>query len=265
MKKWMGMLVAFLCFMLCGISVKADLIWEPEDSFYSSHWEACEHVDRVFIANGPGGEVILYESPESAKEISRLENGTEVYISFSYTDSNGVVWGVYDNGDVRESGWMPMEYMVVIYDEVSFAEEFADAIKEEQGQLEQGYAQVYFYDFPGSEGAHLITLHDDGADVPEYRRIFVDEKGRRWGNVSYYYGTKNHWICLDAPTADFYELWPEGAPQRAEETPEPPADGEWIVPGSVEENKAPFVALIVGGVVLVTALLLGLLKKSMKK
>lgn len=264
MKKWMGVLGTFICFMLFGISAKADVIWEPyEDSFYRSHWEECEHVDRSYRANGPGGEVILYESPESAKEITRWENGTSGYISFTYTDDSGVVWGVYNNGDVNESGWMPMEYMVVVYDSISFAEEFADVIVEESGELDAGdYTEVYFYSWPGAEHAILMPID---SYVPEYHRTFVDEKGRRWGNVSYYYGTRDSWICLDAPVAAFYELWPEGAPQRGEEIPEPAKDGEWIVPGSVGESKAPFVAIIVGGVVLVTALLLVILKKSIKK
>ncbi len=264
MKKWMGLLGSLVCFMLFGISAKADVIWEPyEDSFYRNHWEECEHVNRSYRANGPGGEVILYESPESAKEITHWENGTSGYISFTYTDADGIVWGVYNNGDVSESGWMPMEYMVVVYDSISFAEEFDDVIVEENGTLDNvNYEEMYFYSWPGAEQAVIMDIT---GYVPEYYRTFVDEEGRKWGNVSYHYGIRDHWVCLDAPVAEFDELWPDGAPQRGGEVTEPEDAGKRIVPENENVNKVPFVILMVGVVVVVTAVLLVVLKRSIKK
>ena len=47
----MFVMAGMVCAMLCRISVKADVIWEPEDSFYHRHAEECTYVNRVYIAN----------------------------------------------------------------------------------------------------------------------------------------------------------------------------------------------------------------------
>lgn len=53
-----------------------------------------------------------------------------------------------------------------------------------------------------------------GDFLPSYESVYLDEKNRCWGNVGYYYGMRNVWICIDAPDADFDTLYPSGAPTR---------------------------------------------------
>ena len=64
MKKILCLWAVVGCFLFCGLCVRADVIWEPEDSFYKKHSEECVYVNRLYTANGPDGEVILYKSPE---------------------------------------------------------------------------------------------------------------------------------------------------------------------------------------------------------
>ena len=86
MKKFICLMVMMTCFLFCTISVRADVIWEPQDDFYEKHRSDCTHVGRQFIADGPDGKVILYKSPESVKEVATWENGYKVWISFTYED-----------------------------------------------------------------------------------------------------------------------------------------------------------------------------------
>ena len=83
MKKITNVIVILLlAALLLPMSARADVIYEPNDSFYSNHWEECEYVCRTYTANGPNGEVTLYQSPVSAMMVAgSVANGNEVYVS----------------------------------------------------------------------------------------------------------------------------------------------------------------------------------------
>lgn len=104
--------------------------------------------------------------------------------------------------------------------------------------------------------------------MPTYREVYVDEAGRSWGKIGYYYGWRNCWICLDAPTADYAELYPVGnavQEKLAEEQADVviKEDAPQIVPKQ-NNQLVVLVVGIVGGVVVVTGVLLGALKKRRK-
>ncbi len=214
MKKKICVLLAGICVIISPLQVQADLIWEPrQDSFYAEYADQCVYENSTYIANGSQGNVTVYESPDDLKEVDVWENGKSVYISFLYTDEEGEHWGIYDNGDVNQSGWIRIEDMVKRYSAGSFAEEFQDRIVEEEGELDStGLSEAYFWTYPGSKDYNSMNIA--GFNAPQYHSVFVDEEGHKWGNIGYYYGRKNVWICLDAPVATFEELYPEGAPKR---------------------------------------------------
>lgn len=275
MKKWVCFLGTAFCFLLCTLSARADVIWEPEDSFYEEHSSECTHVNRQYITNGPDGVVILYKSPESAKEVATWENGRRVYISFTYEDARGIVWGISEG---EQTGWMPMEYMKVVYDSISFAEDYGDQIVSQTGSLDEQYGDetVHFWKYPGAESFDSMDLK--GWDyMPEYRSVYTDETGHSWGYIGYYYGYRSVWICLDAPTADYAALYPDGGPAIGKEdtglypngTPaiakEDAAaaqnrDVERIVP-KTNDRAVIIVVVLVAAVALVTAALLVFLRK----
>ncbi len=265
MKKRICFWGTIFCLMFCTLSVRADLIWEPQDSFYRTHAESCTYVTRRFTAKGPDGQVIVYKSPESPKVIATLENGTEVWVSYTYLDRDGVLWGIHE-GSREETGWMPMEYMQVVYDFVSFEEEYGAEIVEQTGRLGEEYKgkDIFFWNYPGSEEYTATPM--DGQEMPEYDRTFTDEKGHIWGIVGYYYGMGNSWICVDQPTADYEELYPDGGPGIGTQTEDgnPGSQGsERIVP----KRNAGTVILttaLVAAVAFVTAGLLVVLKRRSK-
>lgn len=262
MKKWLCFLGTVICFTFCALSVRADVIWEPENSFYEKNASKCTYVGRCFTANGPDGVVIIYESPESPRVITTWENGFKVYIFFTYEDENGVLWGIYD--DFKQSGWMPMDYMEVVYDHISFEEEYGGEIKEQSGVLEEQYRgkDVCLWNYPGAEEpSYVMSL--TMPELPKYNSVYVDEKGYSWGWVGYYYGHRNVWVCIDRPMADYGQLYPEGGPEigQKETVQTKYQSGNRIVPG--EDNGAMAVAaVLVLLVVLVTAALLVILKRK---
>lgn len=210
MKKWkwfLGGMICCICCMLYVFPAKADVIWEPEDSFYQKHASDCTYVNRVFTANGPDNVVLVYQSPELPIVVERWENGNTEWISFTYKDSDGIVWGYC-------RGWMPMEYMEVVYDSISFAEEYADQITKDPGELGNEYLgkEIYCWGYPGAENGYTMTLGSDY--TPSYSGVFTDEEGNIWGSVGYYFGRKNFWICIDKPEVDYEQLYPNGGPQR---------------------------------------------------
>lgn len=266
MKKWLCAIGAFLLSMVCVRPVYADVINEPRDSFYERHAEECEYVNRAFTANGPDGKVIFYANPESAKVTATWENGNTAWITFTYQDGDGISWGVVEN-----TGWVPMDYMVVVYDSISFAEEYAEVIESERGTLDKQYAkeELYLWEYPASSEGYSMDSEFTKEYLPEYTGVYVDEAGRRWGNVNYYYGLKNVWICIDAPTADLEELYPDGnVPQRGEALEESPEmqdtsveqSTERIVPRTNHRVVLLAVALVLL-VVVITAVLLVVLKR----
>lgn len=152
--KWMISFMACCVMMVCP--VKADVIWEPMgDAFYEEHAGECEYQVRSYTANGPEGKVIVYKSPEDATETAVIENGKVVSISYTYMDKNGVSWGVYENWETDEQGWLPMDYMEVVYDYLSFEEDYGTAIKAQEGTLSKEYSgqTILIWDYPGQRKA----------------------------------------------------------------------------------------------------------------
>lgn len=217
MKKnvWIGAVVA--CWMFCALPARADVIWEPyHDDFYQQNMESCEYLNRTYTANGPDGKVIVYESPKNPTVVTTWENGFKAYISFTYTDAAGNVWGVYDDSESGINGWMPMAYMSVVYDYISFQEEFAESISEESGTIPAVCAgqMVRFWKYPGADDYYEMSMPEDAESLPQYSKLFVDEAGQQWGYISYFRGTKHRWVCLANPDGSLEELYQGDVPKR---------------------------------------------------
>ena len=261
MKKVIGLCMVLVSLVLCSQTVRADVIWEPQNSFYEKHSNKCEYVDREFMANGPNGEVIVYKSPENAAEIGTMKNGETTWVTWTYTDADGTVWG-YPNRVA--DGWVPMDYMQVVYDYISFEEEHGNEFVEESGFVDEFYMKrsIYLWNYPGSTVFAEIDMTGDWADrLPEYNKTYVDEAGRKWGFCGYYYGQRNFWVCLDDADADYEALYGEDVPETSEpEFNMPPVeDAEPIVP------KERFPIEIIGISVGVVGILTGVILIKMKK
>lgn len=256
MKRLISLICAVMLAVSCIASVSADVIFMPQDSFFESHVDQCEYHNRNYIANGPNGDVKVYKSPESDTVKATIVNGETMYISYVYTDAAQIQWGYYENWETDVSGWVPMAYLELIYDEISFRKEFGDLLMEADGSLaaeHQGKA-VKFWNYPNSSEYLEITVSGDY--MPQYHMTYTDENGVLWGRVSYYMGLRDKWINLGQPDADYVPH--ETEPVVETEAPTEPED----VGGTVEEivPKADHTTtIIIVAVVAVVALTGGLL------
>lgn len=265
MKKMIRILCVVLILLMLPIQVSADIIYEPwDDSFYEEHRDQCEYHSRSYTANGPNGDVTIYESPESAWEKKTVPNGEGLWISYIYEDTDGTLWGCTEIWDENIIGWVPMDYLNLIYDGISFDEEHSHEYRNEDGQLDSQYRgqTIYFWDYPGCEASSWYTLSEEAEYLPEYRVLYTDADGRTWGKLSYFMGHRDSWICLDDPTADFDTLYPEGIAETEPETqPLPETEVEEIKPSGNSSIKWIVIASV-AGVVALTAVLLFFLKKK---
>lgn len=260
MKKWLaGMLVIMFCTLGIMKEAQADVIWEPENSFYKIHAEECEYHNRNYIANGPDGEVTVYKSPEVALKLTTIENGTKVNVYYIYEAKDGILWGLYDSWEENITGWMPMDYLDLEYDHICFVEEFGDQIKSKTEKLPQEYVgkEILIWSYPGSENGTVFVPHDP----MEFSDVFEDEAGNLWGHVGYYYGWRNIWVCIDDPQAEFSELYPEDVPVREVNSENSIQSTEEIVPEKGILGTIVIVTLMVAAVVIVTWKMLRKIKK----
>ena len=248
---------------LLPLSVRADVIYEPFDSFYEQHRRECTYVSRNYTASGPNGNVTLYESPLDPKEEKIYDNGTVLSVSYSYEAVNGVIWACCDNWEDGTTGWVPMEYLELIYDGKSFAEEFGDRFVAVEMNFDisslNGEA-IYFWEYPGCKEPFQGPSGVDNG--PTLINTYRDEMGYEWGQCGYYFGIKGHWINLNDPTADYETLYPNQPEETETPETEPAATEqvEEIKPAGNGEKLT--VILAVTAVVAVTAVMLVALKKK---
>ena len=209
MKRMICLLLA-LIFTLAPV-VRADVIYEPEDSFYWEHRGECQYHNRAYYADGPENVAEVYRSPESSAVVERVKNGDQLWISYIYEDKNGISWGYCENFQEDWAGWVPMDYLLLKYDNTSFQEEFAQRITEQNGELSTE-GTIHFWNYPGSEDSTTIPVEPDY--LPQYEQVFTDDAGRQWGYIGYHMGIRNVWVCLSNPTADYRTLYAEHEPQQ---------------------------------------------------
>ena len=254
---------ALLLALVLPVTARADVIYEPFDSFYELHRKECSYVGRSYRANGPNGTVTLYESPADPSVKGTYANGTMLDVSYSYQAADGVIWACCDKWDENITGWVPMEYLELIYDGISFREEHESEFVSIQMELdgeELNGAEVYFWEYPGSTTCVQVPMQSDYR--PEFHTSYTDENGNEWAQCGYYMGIKGHWVNLSDPTAGYETLFPDIPPETE------PAVTVQSFREQVDEIKpatsgiTAIVVIAVAAVVVTTAILLIVLKKK---
>ena len=271
MKRLITLVLAVILLLGLSATAYADILWEPDNLFLKQHRGECPRMDRSYRALT---EVTVYESPEDNTVMWTIPEGEPWRVYYTYEDSNGNLWGCLEKWEFGETGWVPMAYMELVYDYISFAEEFGHEFVtlDKLGQLPEEFRDdvVMFWSYPGSETADEFDLGQWASEYfPEYETVYEDALGRRWGYVGYYMGCRNFWICLDDPTADYDTLFPAGPTPEVSVTdpsvPEPTLPTEEIVPQISRKTKEVYTIIaigVVGCVVVSGALLLRSKKKA---
>lgn len=273
MKRALTCLLTLTLLLALTLPARADMLWEPNNRFYEKHSEECSYLGRSYCANGPEGYITLWDAPNGSSVAAQYENGEKLWVYWLYED-----WGCVSRWEDGQEhvGWVDMSHMELVYDYISFSEEYADQIRPYNGEFSNysgDAAGAAFYEYPGAPGAKQYMAFSDQWNVKEnltgsdgyIQSVFVDENGLTWGFVGYMYGRLNGWFCLDDPEGD-------GDPQAAAADtvsvfPQREVDVPELIPA--QEPQLPAIGYLpyalVGGVVAVTAVLLLLFAKRKKK
>ena len=246
MKRWF--IALFVLLLLLPSLAFADVIVEPENTFFWKHQAECSHMEgRTYLANGPDGSLSLYNAPGSSAA-KTVPNGEAFYCEWIYTDQDGNVWG-YSS---RHELWAPLGYTLVQYDHVAFREQYGDQfIPNDEGRSIPEGQPIAMYAYPGAPDPFLVDM-GDGLTPAE---LYVDAQGRTWGSVDYYYGIRNTWVCMDDPANENLQ---NGAME--------PLPAGFSAPKSLPSgSRLGLIACVVGGVVLVTAAVILILFRRKKR
>ncbi len=218
MKRFLSCVLALLTLFALAAPAFADVIWEPMDnSFYYKHWKQCEYENRAYYANGQEGFVTFWDAPDGTMVRAQYENGEKLWVYYIY-DSSWALIEIWNRETHTEtSAWAPLSDLVLVYDSLSFDEEYADRIKPYNGEFADYGGEieaVNFYDYPGApsidasiKAENLLDNLTGTADQSSaISKIFVDEDGRTWGYIGYLYGVRNVWFCLDEPDGENFPV-----------------------------------------------------------
>ena len=173
--------------------VSADLIFTPENSFYESHQDECTSVNRDYTTRG---KVYYRTSPEALLPSGSLADQTLTHISYMYTSSSGNQWGYFEDYDSDSTGWVPMDYMTIVYGSPEFRIDHNDEIDYESKEVLPSGTTFLLWSYPES-GNYWGPL--DLEDALTFDGVFEDTEGRLWGNCNYYHGNKDFWVCISDP------------------------------------------------------------------
>jgi len=216
MRRVTAFFLSVLTLCVLTLPAAADVIWEPQDSFYESHSAECTYEGRSYYVNSKEGAAALYGEPGGTKAEILAANGVMLSVGFTYK-KDGEVWGVaeYDAADGQNwlswetghetgSGWIRLSDLLLIYDEQSFEEEYGKEFTDYSGGFDALLAsddqRVIVWTYPGSGTSADDFAHLDSgyAGKMEIDRQWTDGDGRVWGHVAYYMGARG-WVCLSDP------------------------------------------------------------------
>jgi len=254
-------LALMVVFLLAGSSqaVYADVVVEPDNTFFDKYYTYMVPLDREFIVNGEAGYTQAQSAPNKQNVIGTFQNGHKCYITYSCL-YDGEYWGISYIGEIGY-GWFRMDDLLVLYDETAFEKEHAAAFYDYTGGMEEilEAGSVIIWEWPGS-GVTLYTLDIFEGDNFSISRAYTDGNGLEWGYLDFF--GRGGWVCVSDPMN--YDL-PALDPM--------PAPAKWV-PGAghkdisaAEKSGSPvlLIVIIVAALVAGTVLLIKLLYDPKKK
>lgn len=210
------LLVFVVALMVSAISgtALADVIWEPENDFYTAHAEDCKYVNTQYYSNGETGYMEIFDKP-GGSGLGFADNGQLFYVSFAYASEDGD-WGVLDYAKGEErlipadysgetySGWVRLSDTLPKYDSAAFSAEHSSELTAVSGDLSEllNESKIAAWTYPNS-GELVQTIDREWIDedfAEGFSVGYTDEQGMQWAFCSYYRGYRSFWVCLDAPS-----------------------------------------------------------------
>lgn len=182
------------------LSVSADVIFEPDNNFYGRHSDECSYFNRSCVA---GADAYLWDAPNLVTGGRSAQEGENVYISFVYTDNDGIEWGLAEYLDQ----WILMADLYLEYGSQEFMEEHSGEIYEDEPYLLSYGTEFVSWSYP--ESGDIDQADASVMDNYEITTFYTDPDGRLWGYSAYMYGSRDVWICLS-------DIADTNIPQRVE-------------------------------------------------
>lgn len=223
------LLLLMLVLLLFTLPVSADILWEPYDNtYYQMHAAGLEYMDRTYIVP-EGMTANVYKSPSTGGLVTTLKAGTEYYVG-PYITLAGETWGVgHVIGDWKTEGWVRLDRLQRKYEHEDFYNDFGDSFEVTDDQVTQldFDEEVHTWTYPGSGELDQTfpkeafwTGYNGG--VMDFRYVYTDPDGGRWGYVGYFMG-RCGWVYLDDPETLDAPVFPQAtentvtdtAPERA--------------------------------------------------
>lgn len=198
-RKLLPLVLFLLAVTVLAPPAAADMIWEPNDSFYKKHQNECEYVNRAYELAGYDGKVTVYTAPDGMSKTT-LDNGIQANVQFTWT-GGGLTWGYLIRwGDSPVEGWVPMDDVSLVYDSREFMADHAGEITTSD-PVPVDFSEAALYSYPhGPVWENTLKEDKDYQPFTEiFTKIYTDEAGLRWGYVGYYMGHTEAWVCLDDP------------------------------------------------------------------
>ncbi len=260
----------FTCVILVSLIsgyALADVIWEPNDDFYSAHSNDCEYVNRDYYSNGETGYIELFSEP-GGTSLGFADNGQVFHVQFSYKLGDET-WGVieYSEGEGKllprgdgesETGWIKLSDAALKFDYQSFDEAHSTEYTTYDGDyLEiKDITNIVIWTFPNSgESSSTLDKIDENFSV---KSVYTDLDSLQWGYVSYYYGMKNFWVCLSKPTDT--TLSAKDVPVPEFHIPSPDSE-----PEQTGNDMTSVIIICVAAAILCTAVLFASLNKKKRE
>ncbi len=186
MKKIGLSLMLIVCIIVSmSTTVFADVIFEPNDDFYTTHKEECEYVERYYIAGSANEYTKVYMSPENGKVVNEVPNGEEIYISWQWND-----W-LYCN-----KGWVHSDDVSLKYDSISFLKDHETTDYKDESY---SVSSVQMYTYPNSGECYKMTEEKKYSTIGDsFSKLYIDDAGLKWGYIGYYM-QQSGWVCIDDP------------------------------------------------------------------
>lgn len=221
------------------------------------------------MANGSGGSIGIKQNPGDTNDIATLNNGEIAYVQYSCLVNGeywGLVTGVWTPADYID-GWVNLGEMLVVYDYVAFDEDH----REEFYQYEGDYSGIFeagelvLWAWPGS-GKALATFEVADDQFLSVEHAYRDADGREWGLLTYYFGIRNVWICLDDPANDGIAAFnsdPGPAVWQPDTGHREVTYGGGIL-GNLSSNTLIIIGVMIAALVIITLVLIKVLYKPKK-
>lgn len=258
------------------IVVYADVIVEVEHEydFYNKNASDCVSLGRHFLVNGNDGYVYLKSDPGSKNYFEAVKNGEILYIQCTY-NQDGEIWGYARFFQTYR--WIPMEDMLLVYDYISFAEEYGKEFYTYAGSYDAVFEadDIALWEWPGSGiVSRMLEPKVYGSFSPENviryldgSSAYKDGQGREWIFMSSKYATG--WICIsDLANTELPAFAPPPEPviwkpyEGGEFLASRKSDSEFIKQQNSGSRLPVILIILIAALSVITAILVAVFKKK---